>query len=175
MSEKIKIRLFVVGALCGIIISCLSLTLGGWWWLVNRGVTVYLDSNDIAAVVENQIIHYATRDLPLMIDSARAKVPGIIKSELQGQVTAGKIEIAGFVFSVPPELVIQLEEHLQNNVKLIVLSLLDGIDTELLSQEIGGNAANIVKEEMRVSLHEQKVYIPIMGSLNLPIKIYVHE
>ncbi len=175
MTEKIKLHLFVVGTLFGIIISFLFLMLGGWWWLANRGVTVYLDSNDIASVVEKQVIHYASRDLPLMIDYAKAKVPGIIKSELRGQVITDKIEIAGFVFSVPPELVLQVEKHLQNNVKIIVFSLLEGIDTELLSQEIGVNAAQIVKEEIRDSLHEEKVYIPIAGTLSLPVKFYVQE
>ncbi len=138
MPKKKKLHIFVAGALLGIIISCLSLVLGGWWWLANKGVTFYLDSSDIARVVKEQVIHYASNNLPLMIDHARSKVPGIIQSELQGQMTAGQIEIAGFVFSVPQELVAQLEEHLQSNVKTIVFTLLDGIDTELLSEEIGG-------------------------------------
>ncbi len=174
MVPKNRIQTFIWGTLCGVTLSVLLLSLGGWW-VIRNGVTVYLDSNDIAATVGAQVTSYARNDLPKMIDAAKAEIPSIVKNEMDGQLSERKMEIAGFAFSMPDELVLQLESYFQSNVEKSVYRLLDGLDTSQLSKDIGKTASLLVAEQMREQLHGETFSIPIMGPFELPVTVFIRN
>jgi len=54
-----------------------------------------------------------------------------------------------------------------------VYRLLDGIDTRVLSREIGETAAYLVQEQMQESLHGQTFHIQVFGPLSLPVTVFI--
>ena len=173
-SKKRNRVLFLQGTLCGVAVTLLLLVLVGVF-LLNNGVEVVLDSEDIATSVGTQVSYYARRDLPNMIESAKAGIPEIVRNEMEGQLSSTRMEIAGFIFTLPVELVQQLEGFMMQNVENSVYQLLDGIDTSQLSTEIGDTAAWIVQEQMSESLNGQEFHINIIGPFELPVTVYVHQ
>jgi hypothetical protein len=165
---------FLQGTLCGVAFTLLLLVLVGVF-LLNNGVEVVLDSEDIVESVGMQVTYYARRDLPRMIDSAKAGIPEIVRNEMEGQLTSTRMEIAGFIFTLPHELVQQLEGFMMLNVENSVYQLLDGIDTSQLSVEIGEAAALIVEEQMSESLHGQEFRINVFGPFELPVTVYIRQ
>lgn len=165
-------RLFLQGALCGMAFIVLLLVMTGLF-LVNNGVEVFLDSEDIVNSVGLQVTYYARRDLPKMIDTAKAGIPEIVRKEMEGQLSSTRMEIAGFIFTLPDELIQQLEGFMRQNVESSVYQLLDGIDTSELSAEIGAAAALIVQEQMQETLHGQKFHIKVLGPFDLPVTVYL--
>ncbi len=174
MVERKKARVFLRGMLLGMVLMSLMLVLGGMF-LFNSGVQVYLDSKDISEAVGVQVTYYARRDLPRMIDAAKAEIPDIVKREMEGQMGSTRMEIAGFIFTLPDELIEQLDGFMQENVQNSVYRLLDGIDTSQLSDEIGETAALLVQEQMRETLHGQIFYINVLGPLDLPVTVFIQE
>lgn len=166
--------LFLQGTLCGVALTLLLLLLAGFF-LLNTGVEVVLDSEDIADAVGSQVTYYARRDLPRMIDTAKLGIPEIVRNEMEGQLTSTRMEIAGFIFTLPGELVQQLEGFMMQNVENSVYQLLDGIDTSQLSTGIGETAALIVQNEMKESLHGQQFHIRVLGPFELPVTVYIRQ
>ena len=173
MAKK-RIRLFIWGTLFGITLSVLFLSLGSWWVLRN-GVVVHLDSQDIADTVGVQVTNYARRDLPKMIDAAKAEIPSIVKKEMEGQLSERRLEIAGFAFTLPDEFMLQLETYFQENVENSVYKLLDGLDTKQLSDDIGQTASLLVAEQMHQQLHNETFMIPVLGPFELPVTVVVRS
>jgi hypothetical protein len=94
---------------------------------------------------------------------------------MEGQLSSTRMEIAGFIFTLPVELVNQLEGFMMQNVENSVYQLLDGIDTSQLSVEIGETAALIVEEQMSESLHGQEFQIKVFGPFDLPVTVYIQK
>jgi hypothetical protein len=172
--RKKKKRGFFQGLLCGMGLLAGFLLLSGALFL-NRGVQVHLDSGDIAASVGAQVTWYAERDLPRMIEEAKAEIPEIVRKEMEGALTSTRMEIAGFIFTLPDELAVQLEGFLRENVENSVYRLLDGIDTRVLSREIGETAALLVQQQMQEYLHGQTFHIRVLGPVNLPVTVFIRE
>ncbi len=172
MKKYFRIRLFVLGTLFGVTLSILMIIATGLF-ILNKGVEVYLDSSSIASSVGNQVTSHAKKDLPKMIDSAKAEIPSIVKKEMEGQINSKRLEIAGLVFSVPDDLINQLESQLQDNVKKAVFSLLDGINTTDLAKDIGKTATLLVNEQIETVFHGQSFHVKIIGPLELPVTIYL--
>ncbi len=174
MAAKAKKQDFIRGMVLGMALLA-GLLLFSAVFFLNRGVQITLDSRDISTSVGTQVTLVAERDLPLMIDAAKAEIPEIVRKEMEGQLTSTRMEIAGFIFTLPDELALQLEGFLRENVENSVYRLLDGIDTWELSRDIGETASYLVQEQMQENLHGQTFYIKILGPLELPVTVYIES
>ncbi len=174
MTAKRRKNGFIHGVAFGMALLAGFLLLSGAFF-VNRGVQVYLDSGEISASVGSQVTWYAERDLPRMIDGAKAEIPEIVRQEMEGQLTSTRMEIAGFIFTLPDELAAQLEGFLRENVENSVYRLLDGIDTRELSREIGETAAYLVQEQMQETLHGQTFTITVLGPIRMPVTVFIRD
>ena len=90
------------------------------------------------------------------------------------QTSPARMEIAGFVFRMPDELLQQLESNLQNNVQKTTEMILDGIDTSQLAVEFGDSVYEMVKETMKKELDGQDFQILLFNRLPLKIWLKVH-
>lgn len=171
-AKRWKRGTFLQGTLFGMALLLGLLFLLGVY-LLRNGVQVYLDSQDVSHSVGAQVTWYAERDLPRMIDGAKAEIPEIVRREMQGQWGSTRMEIAGFVFNLPDELMEQLDGFMRENVENSVYQLLDGIDTGELAREIGETAALLVEEQMQEVLHGQTFYIKVLGPLDLPVTVFI--
>ncbi len=147
--------------------SVLSLSAG---YLATQGVTVYLDSDEVARMVREQIIVQAELDLPKLIANAKAEIPEIVEKEMEGQLTSDRMEIAGFVFRVPDELMEQLKSNIQLNVESAAGQILDGIDTQVVAEQFGDDVYLMVKETMHDELDGRSFQIRVFGSI--PVRIW---
>ena len=167
--KKIDRFSFVIGFICAGLLFFSALTLSAGY-LATQGVTVYLDSDEVARVVREQIIVQAELDLPRLIAGAKAEIPEIVEKEMQGQLTSDKMEIAGFVFRRPDELMEQLKSNIQLNVENAAGQILDGIDTQIMAEQFDDDVYHMVKETMHDELDGRSFQIIVFGSI--PIRIW---
>ncbi|NLP37919.1 MAG: hypothetical protein GX357_09725 [Firmicutes bacterium] len=142
-------------------------------YLWPQGVTVPLDSEMMAYLLQEQFVALAKEQLPTVVEKAKAEVPQVVQKRMQNQLPA-RMEIAGFVFRMPDELLQQLESNLQNNVQKTTEMILDGIDTSQLAVEFGDSVYEMVKETMKKELDGQDFQILLFNRLPLKIWLKVH-
>jgi hypothetical protein len=145
---------------------------GAFYLLSSQGVTVYLDSEEVARLVRDQVILQARQDLPQLIAGAKAQIPAIVEEEMREQLNSDRMEIAGFVFRVPDELMAQLKKNMQDNVENATAEILDGIDTDEVALQFGEDVYHMVRETMQGELHGQS--FEIMAFDRLPVLVRVN-
>ncbi|MBS4030613.1 MAG: hypothetical protein KGZ63_04205 [Clostridiales bacterium] len=148
--------------------SVLAMSAG---YLTAKGVTVYLDSGEVARMVREQIVAQAQLDLPKLIAGAKSEIPRIVEEEMQDQLTSDRMEIAGFVFRVPDELMEQLKGNIQTNVENATGQILDGIDTQIVAEQFGEDVYRMVQETMHSELDGRS--FEIMAFDRIPVNIHI--
>ena len=85
------------------------------------------------------------------------------------------MEIAGFVFRMPEELMIELRQRLQTNVENATGEILDGMNTSLLAEQFGNNAYAMVRDTIQGEFGGQSFSVMIFDRLPLRVKIAISE
>lgn len=169
--RKIDGKSFWLGCGAGILsILLLFAGLFGIFW--SQGVTVPLESETLAKLLQEQFVALAKEQLPAVVEAAKAEVPSIVEKNVRNQFPA-RMEIAGFVFRMPEELMRQLEKNLQANVQKTTETILDGIDTSKLADDFGFSVYEMVKKTMKTQLDGQHFHVLLFDRLPLKIKLKV--
>lgn len=140
-------------------------------YVSSQGITVVLDSEQMAELVRESIAKQAKEDLPKIIAGAKSEIPGIVDKEMRDQLLSDRMEIAGFVFRMPEELTEQLRKNMQKNVENATGQILDAIDTTMLAEEFGRNAYNMVRYSMQNEFDEQTFHVRLFNRIPLPVRI----
>ena len=138
-----------------------------------RGLTVELDSEEMALMIQEQVVVQAKRELPKMITGAKSEIPRIVEEEMKDQLS-DRMEIAGFVFTMPDELMQQLKRNMQKNVENATGLILDGIDTQILAQDFGDDVYNLVKQTMQEELHGQTFRVFLFERIPVMVRVHVN-
>jgi hypothetical protein len=139
----------------------------------SRGVAVYLDSGEIAQIIHDRIVAQAKTDFPRVIEEAKAEIPEIVEKEMAGQFASDRMEIAGFVFRMPEELVEQLRANLRRNVESATAQILDGIDTDELADKLGEDAFLLVREAMENEFSGQSMQVMLFKRIPVRVNIFL--
>ena len=139
-----------------------------------RGVTVRLDSEELAAMVRDQIVAQARAEMPLIIDTAKAEIPYIVEQEMQNQFKSDRMEIAGFVFQMPAELTEQLKKNMRENVERATGKILDGIETDQLAQKFGDDAYKMVLSTLEEEINGQDFQVMLFDLIPLNVNIQIN-
>lgn len=137
-----------------------------------NGVAVKLDSEELAAVIRERIKEQARTEMPKVIAEAKAEIPAIVEKEMESQFASDRMEIAGFVFRMPEELVNQLKSNMQQNVERATGEILDGIDTNQLAEKFGEDAYRLVQETVQAELNGQNFEVMVLG--RYPLRVTIH-
>ena len=139
----------------------------------SRGVTVQLDSEDMATLVRDSIVAQARAEMPNIITNAKAEIPIIVEQEMESQFKSDRMEIAGFVFQMPEELTAQLKKNMRQNVESATGKILDGIETEKLAEKFGENAYAMVLSTMESEISGQSFQVLLFDIIPLKVRIQV--
>jgi hypothetical protein len=161
---------FFAGFLSAVIVI-LFLMSGATGMAATRGVTVSLNSGDMAQIIRDRIIIQAKGDLPHVIEQAKAEIPSIVEKEMEDQFASDRMEIAGFVFTMPDELVEQLKTNMQQNVERATAKIMDGINTDALADQLGEDAYLLVQETMQNELNGQSFNVMVLN--RIPVRVHV--
>lgn len=150
-----------------VIISAFALN-----YVTTQGVTVHLDSEELARTIELEVVSQAKQDLPKIIAEAKADIPRIVEAEMQNQFSE-RMEIAGFVFSMPKELMQQLSEKMRANVENATSQILDGINTQILAEQFGDNVYTMVKQTMNGELSDKSFPVYLFDKIPVLVRVQV--
>ncbi|MCW3490860.1 hypothetical protein [Dethiobacter alkaliphilus] len=138
-----------------------------------RGVTVRLDSEDLAAMVRDRIVAQAKAEMPAIINSAKAEIPAIVEQEMENEFKSDRMEIAGFVFQMPDELMQQLRSNMRRNVEQATGKILDGIETEELAHKFGEDAYAMVLSTMEEEISGQSFQVMLFDLIPMRVRILI--
>lgn len=142
--------IFLKGLFTGIIISIL-LVAGLAFHFTNRGLSVSLEIEELADYLGKQIESQAARELPRVVAEVRARVPALVKKQMQAGKLTAEIKISDISIVLPPSALAQLDGYLQDMVEKTLYRLLEGMELGALAHDLGQQA----KEMIRVSLGKE--------------------
>lgn len=155
---------------CGLLLLLLLVGAVGYF-LLDRGFTVFINSEEAARLIREQVVAQAKKDLPRIIENAKLEIPRIVEEEMRDQLTSDRMEIAGFVFRVPEELMNQLKANMQENVENATAEILDGIDTAEVAEQLGVDVYTMVRQTLFAELDGQ--VFEVMAFERLPVRVRV--
>ncbi|UNC91824.1 hypothetical protein [Candidatus Contubernalis alkaliaceticus] len=144
-------------------------------FISQKGVIVYIDSEEVARTVQYQVTQHTADNIPIFMDQAKKDVPQIVEEQIKGQFNSGKLEIAGFSFSLPEDFILSLEGMLKENIETGIYSIIDGMDNEELSQVLGDNAYFIVKKALEEEYRGKSFTVKPMEWLSILVTLEVEE
>ncbi len=156
---------FLVLLLCGAVLGYIS----------QKGVIVYINSEEVARTVQYQVTQHTVDNIPTFMDQAKKDVPQIVEEQIKGQFNSGKLEIAGLSFSLPKEFILSLEGMLKENIENGIYSIIDGMDNEELSRELGDNAYFIVKKALEEEYRGKSFTVKPLEWLSILVTLEVEE
>ena len=106
-----------------------------------------------------------------MIQGAKAEIPAIVEKEMKTRVFSDRIEIAGFVFRMPAELIEQLHSKMRKNVENAAGEIMDGINTDQLAEKFGAEAYLLVQEALQDELAGQTFRVIVFN--RIPVRVNV--
>jgi len=136
-----------------------------------KGATVSLDSKELAVIVRERIVAQAKVEIPKVIEGAKAEIPAIVEKEMKTRVISDRMEIAGFVFRMPAELIEQLNSKMRKNVENAAGEIMDGIDTDQLAEKFGAEAYQLVQEALQDELAGKTFRVMVFN--RIPVRVNV--
>lgn len=170
--KRYHLESIFIGFAAGILV--VSLLSGLFFnYMTQRGVVVYIDSEEVAASVEGQVAELTRQQIPVYLEEAKIEMPQMVDKQMKGQLNKGKLEIAGFSFSLPKEFITALEEILKENMKTGIYNIIDNIDNEKLAEDLGSHAYKIVKRTLEKEYRGKSITVKPMGWFSIPVTIEV--
>ncbi len=145
--KNVNLRSLMIGFIGGVIIFLFFFTLA-LSYISQEGVVVYINSEEVASTVQKQVTAFTNQQIPYYMGEAKNEVPGIVEKQLEGQFTTGKLEIAGVSFKLPEEFISNLEHMLKDNIESGIYNIINNIDNEELSRDLGNYSYEIVKKTL---------------------------
>ncbi len=137
-----------------------------------KGATVSLDSKELASIVRNRIVAQAKAEIPKVIEGAKAEIPAIVEKEMRTRIISDRMEIAGFVFRMPPEFIEQLNSKMRKNVENAG-QIMDGIDTDQLAEKFGAEAYLLLQEALQEELAGQTLSVMVFNRIPVRVKVEI--
>lgn len=162
----------LAGAFISLILS-VALWVAAFSWLSSHTPDVYLDSEELAEIIGNRVINQIHREMPKIIEEAKAEIPAIVEREMETQLTSDRMEIAGFVFTVPDELMAQLKQNMQTNVENATARILDGIDSGLVAERFGADVCQLVRETIQREMDGKTFTFLLLGRMPLTVRVHI--
>lgn len=164
-------RSFLAGFMGAMLLA--AVVLGSFTAVIaTSGLNVQLDGGEMAALIKEQIVVLAKSELPKVIADAKAEIPKIVEQEMSGQLS-DRMEIAGFVFRMPDELMKQLRVKMQSNVENATVQILDGIDTMIFAEQFGDDVYRMIHETMQNELNGQDFTILAFNRIPVKVRVWV--
>lgn len=140
--------------------------------IYSKGITVRLDSEQITLLIKRQITENTSRKLPEIIAGAKSEIPRIVKEKIEFRFS-DRMEIAGFVFRVPDELLAQLRSSMQQNVEKATGMILDGINTDEIAERLGSDFSAAVKSALQEEMEGQSLHVNLWGVVPVKVRVQI--
>ncbi|MFW0861143.1 MAG: hypothetical protein AAGT88_03440 [Dethiobacter sp.] len=127
----------------------------------------------MASIVRNRIVAQAKAEIPKVIEGAKAEIPAIVEKEMRTRIISDRMEIAGFVFRMPPEFIEQLNSKIRKNVENAAGQIMAGIDTDQLAEKFGAEAYLLLQEALQEELAGQTLSVMVFNRIPVRVKVEI--
>lgn len=148
--------LFWLGLFVGVALAGLFVT-GACYYLTDRGLVVTLEIEELADYLGDQIEAQAAQELPRVLEEVKARVPALVKKQMQGGNRKAEIKISDISIILPPSALAELDNYLQGTVETTLYRLLDGMELDTLARDLGQQARELVTLSLGKELAARQV------------------
>lgn len=161
---------FLAGVLAGLLLMGVF-SAGAVRTVERRGVTVTVQTEDLAEALRQEMRTAVRRELPGALESLRAELPRRIGAEAGQRVSAQRVDVAGLSVSVPAPVVQEVQAQVEEAARYGIDLALSEVDTEALGDRLADQGARLVEERLRSGLAGQTFPVQIWPWLTLPVTI----
>lgn len=159
---------------CGIgigILVCMIFDIIGIYMLLEKGITICIDTSEVAMTVQKEVEKNLRTELPDIVEETKKDIPIIVKKELKGKLGDTKIEVGKIKLTLPKSFSEHLESELQSFTIRTLNNMIDHMDTGQLAQEISRQSYRMVKETLRRELNGKTFIIAPSKWIRMPITV----
>lgn len=152
MQKRMTPPTFFYGFALGFFL-CSALVLCTAFYVSQRGLIIKVNTEEIAAMIQEEVEAEARSQIPQMIAEMRKSVPRLVEEDSQslaGQTAS--IRISNFTITLPPETVKEFDDRIKGMVKLSLYKALDKVDSEGLIKGISERTYTYVKSTLEEEL-----------------------
>lgn len=163
---------FFFGLATGVFLFLL-LSAAALYQVGSRGVTVEVSAAEIGDLVRQQVERQVSEELPRLVASAKAEVPGRVAAEIKDKIQGASIRVGDVTIPLPPQATQPLQDRLQGIVQYTLYTVLDSMDTQALARKLGYDAQAQVRDSLTRAFDGRRfVYRPFRG-VSVPVTIDV--
>ncbi len=170
MREALKKPNFWYGIGIGILV-CVIFNIIGIYMLLEKGITICVDTTEVAMTVRKEVEKNLRTELPDIVQDTKKQIPIIVNKELKGKLGDTKLEVGKIKLTLPKSFSERLERELQNYTIRTLDKMIDNMDTGQLAQEISRESYRMVKETLRRELNGKTFMIALSKWIRMPITV----
>jgi len=160
---------FWQGVLAGVFSVFFLLTLIGYQFLHGRGISVFVDQDQVAAMVRERVGARAAQELPAIL----AKVSGEAAAELlpEEAVPNLALELGGKKITLPQETVAGLWREITRATRTALAGTLERMDYQPYADDLADEIFAMVSEIMSREFYGRTFHWPANGWLRVPVTV----
>lgn len=148
--------------------TALALTAG---LVSRRGVTVTVPTSAISQRMQAEVRQAVRRELPAALAAMRAEMPRQVAAEAGRRLAGARIDLGGFELPVPPAAVEQVQQVLDQAVRIGLDNAVSRVDVDGLADRLGGQAARLTDDRLREFLAQQAIAVEVAPGLRVPVRL----
>lgn len=160
---------FWQGVLAGVFGVVFLVTLIGYQFLHGRGISVFVDQEQVAAMVRERVGTKVAQELPAIL----ARVSGEAAAELLPEETVPNLalELGGKKIALPQETVSALWREITRTAKAALAGTLERMDYQPYAEDLADEVFAMVSEIMSREFYGRTFHWRANGWLSVPVTV----
>lgn len=164
---------FILGLATGFCAALLLVVLGGYI-MIDQGVTVEFNAEELARTVSQQVEAQAKLQLPRFIDQAKSELPKTMAEQATEEFARTNIQFFNVSIKLPPEALEAIEKQLEINFKSSLDYTLTGANLDGIAQEVGKNSYKLTKDSLEKQFNGKTFLVRTYGWVNIPVTVEIN-
>ncbi|HYF95551.1 MAG TPA: hypothetical protein VD969_25340 [Symbiobacteriaceae bacterium] len=161
---------FALGLLLGV--ALLSVLVWGAGRSVQKhGVTVRVETGEIAAQVEAEVKLAVRRELPATLAAIRQELPARVAAETARKLSETTVNVGGFNIPVPDAAAQQVRSAVESAVRAGLNVAVTDADVGALADRLAGRAGGMVQEKLAEYLKGRTFPVELWKGFSIPVTV----
>jgi len=165
-------RTFFLGLASGFMFTLL-LFLGGAYLLLERGITVEFNAEELAKTVSQQVETQAKVQLPQFINQAKSELPKAMAEQATLEFSRTNIQFFNVSIKLPETALHAIRTQLEINFRNSLDTTFNGANIEHMAQQVGRTSYALTKESLEKQFNGKTFLVKTYKWVTVPVTVEI--
>lgn len=142
--------------------------------MVEQGITVEFNAEELARTVSQQVEAQAKLQLPQFIDQAKSELPKAMAEQATEEFARTNIQFFNVSIKLPPEALEAIRKQLEINFKSSLDYTLNGTNLDGVAQEVGKTSYQLTKDSLEKQFNGKTFMVRTYRWVNIPVTVEIN-